>query len=249
MSGLDSLMPALLFLLFNRFFGLGWAIGAATVWSLRVIWSRRRKQIPIGRVLPLVAGFVVARGIIGIITDSEAVYFGLGIASKFAIGLGVAIAAKIGRNVLAIAVPYVFDFSEEVRSHPIYVAALDRIAYVAGLYYVVSAGFDIWLYNNNSVEGYIIIRMMVNWPLGIAVFWGCVAYLTRRLRQVPEFPGLYKLLEQRAEQVELKWERRRQERELRRQSKHNPDTQDLLKSYITRQKSEPKRKEPTKEPQ
>jgi len=218
-AGLDSLMPAVLFLIFNRFWGLAWAIGAATAWSLKVVFTRKRKNIPLGKLFPIVAGFVLARGIIGIVTDSEAIYFGIGIASKFAIGLGVAVSAMIGRNVLAIAAPYVFEFPEKVKNHAVYKSALDRIAYAAAVYYTLSASFDIWLYNNNSVEGYIIIRLIVNWPLGLVVFWGCVAYLVYRLRQVPEFPGLYKLLEQRAEVVEQAWAQRRLERRLRKVEK------------------------------
>ena len=224
-SGLDSLMPALLFLLFNQFWGLPWAIGAATVWSLKVIYTRRRKRLPLGKLFPLVAGFVLLRGIIGIVTDSEAVYFGLGIASKYAIGLGVAASAIINRNVIIMAAPYVFDFPAEVKSHPVYKSALDVVAYLAGFYYLLSASFDIWLYNNNSVEGYIIIRLIVNWPLGLAVFWGCLGYVVFRLRKVPEFPGLYKLLEYRAESLEHTIELRREERRQRKASKQQAKRQ------------------------
>ena len=224
-SGLDSLMPALLFLLFNQFWGLPWAIGAATAWSLKVIYTRRRKRLPMGKLFPLVAGFVLLRGIIGIVTDSEAVYFGLGIASKYAIGLGVAASAIINRNVIIMAAPYVFDFPAEVKNHPVYKSALDVVAYLAGCYYLLSASFDIWLYNNNSVEGYIIIRLIVNWPLGLVVFWGCLGYVVFRLRKVPEFPGLYKLLEYRAESLEHTIERRREERRERKAAKRQAKQQ------------------------
>lgn len=239
-TGLDSFMPVVLFFIFNRFLGLGWAIGAATIWSLKVILTRRRKQVPIGKFLPIVTGFVVVRGILGIVTDSEAVYFGLGIASKYAIGLGLAVLAIMGRNILYIIVLNIFAFPESVRDNKIYKSALDMIAYGCGIYYFLSASFDIWLYNNNSVEGYILIRLAVNWPLGLIVFWGSIAYLTYRLRKVPEFPGLYKMLEQRAEGVEQTWEQRRlkrQQRKAERRNGHKPKTksekstvQDLLKS-------------------
>ena len=227
-SGLDSLMPALLFLIFNWAVGLPWAIGAATVWSLKVVYTRRRKRLPLGKLFPLVAGFVLLRGIIGIVTDSEAVYFGLGIASKYAIGLGVAASAIINRNVIIMAAPYVFNFPTEVKNHPVYKSALDVVAYLAGFYYLLSASFDIWLYNNNSVEGYIIIRLIVNWPLGLAVFWGCLGYVVFRLRKVPEFPGLYKLLEHRTESlehtIELRLEERRQRKAAKRQAKQQADS-------------------------
>jgi len=225
-AGLDSLMPVVLFLVFNRFLGLAWAIGAATIWSLKVIYTRRRNRIPVGKLLPIVAGFVVARGIIGIVTDSEAVYFGIGIASKYAIGLGVAVLAMMGRNILYAVAGSIFNFAESVREHQIFKSTLDRLAYAYGIYYCLSASFDIWLYNNNSVEGYILIRLAVNWPVGLLVFWGSVAYLTYRLRKVPEFPGLFKMLEQRAESLEQTWEQRRLKRQQRRaQAKQSPAAQ------------------------
>lgn len=216
-AGLDALMPAILFLIFNARLGLGWAIGAATLWSLKVAVSRRRRRLPIGKFIPVVTAYIVARGVIGIVTDSAAVYFGIGIATKFGIAAAVAFMAWRGRNLLAMVVPYVFEFDKATRSHPVFKDALDKIAYAASVYYAISAGFDIWLYNNNDVNGYVAIRLIVNWPAGLVVFWLCVWYLVRRLREVPEFPGLMKLFEQRTSRIEKAWDEKRAMRKARKQ--------------------------------
>ena len=214
-AGLDALMPAILFLIFNSRLGLGWAIGAATLWSLKVAVSRRRRRLPIGKFIPVVTAYIIARGVIGIVTDSAAVYFGIGIATKFGIAAAVAFMAWRGRNLLAMVVPYVFEFDKATRSHPVFKDALDKIAYAASIYYAISASFDIWLYNNNDVNGYVAIRLIVNWPAGLVVFWLCVWYLVRRLREVPEFPGLMKLFEARTDRIEKAWDEKRARRKAR----------------------------------
>lgn len=218
-AGLDALMPAILFLIFNSRLGLGWAIGAATLWSLKVAVSRRRRRLPIGKFIPVVTAYIIARGVIGIVTDSAAVYFGIGIATKFGIAAAVAFMAWRGRNLLAMVVPYVFEFDKATRSHPVFKDALDKIAYAASIYYAISASFDIWLYNNNDVNGYVAIRLIVNWPAGLVVFWLCVWYLVRRLREVPEFPGLMKLFEARTDRIEKAWDEKRARRKARKQKR------------------------------
>ena len=125
-AGLDALMPAILFLIFNNRLGLGWAIGAATLWSLKVAVSRRRRRLPIGKFIPVITAYIVARGVIGIVTDSAAVYFGIGIATKFGIAVAVAFMAWRGRNLLAMVIPYVFEFGKATRSHPVFKDALPK---------------------------------------------------------------------------------------------------------------------------
>ena len=130
-AGLDAIMPAVLFVIFNSWLGLGWAIGAATLWSIKVAVSRRRRGLPMGKFLPIVTAYLIARGVIGIVTDSAAVYFGIGIATKFGIAAAVAFMAWRGRNLLTMIVPYIFEFDKATRSHPVFKDALDKIAYAA----------------------------------------------------------------------------------------------------------------------
>ena len=83
---LDSVLPIIIFIVFNRFFGLAWAVIGASLWVIKAVVSRYRRGEVIGRYLPILICYLIIRGVIGIITDSEAVYFGIGIGTKALIG-------------------------------------------------------------------------------------------------------------------------------------------------------------------
>ena len=209
---LDSIMPIILFLGLRRLFGLTWGIVGATAWALKVAVQRKRNGHPIGKFLPIITVGIIARGIIGIVTDSEAVYFGIGIGVKAAIGVGLIVAVLVGRNFVAEYAPLVMGFDDATQAHPIYRRAMNRVAVVAGVAQLLSAGFDVWLYNNSSVSGYLTIRFFVNWPFTTLVLFGSFAYLGRQLAQIPGFPGLNALLESRMAQYETAMRDRTQRR-------------------------------------
>ena len=79
---------------------------------------------------------------------------------------------------------------------------MDRVAIAAGVAQLVSSAFDVWLYNNSSVSGYLTIRFFVNWPFTTLVLFGAFAYLGRELAKIPGFPGMNALLEMRMAQYE-----------------------------------------------
>ncbi len=199
---LDSVMPIILFLGLRRLFGLAWGIVGATAWALKVAVQRKRNGHPIGKFLPIITAGIIARGVIGIITDSEAVYFGIGIGVKAAVGVGLIATVLIGRNLVATYAPVLMGFDDATVAHPIYRRAMDRVAIAAGVAQLLSAGFDVWLYNNSSVSGYLTIRFFVNWPFTTLVLFGCFAYLGRQLARIPGFPGINALLESRMAQYE-----------------------------------------------
>ncbi len=198
----DAIMPIVLFIGLNRVAGLPWAIGAATLWALKVAFMRKRRGLAIGKFLPIITVGIVARGVIGIITDSEAVYFGIGIATKASIGLVLIGSAVIGRNLLAKYAPLLFGFDQATTQNPIYKAAMDRVAWIVGVAELISAGFDVWLFRNSSVDGYLTIRFLVNWPFTTIVLVVCVTYMSRKLDQIPGFPGVGEMLERRMETYE-----------------------------------------------
>jgi hypothetical protein len=199
---LDSVMPIILFLGLRRLFGLAWGIVGATLWALKVAITRKRRGHPIGKFLPIITIGIIARGAVGIITDSEAVYFGIGIGTKAAVGVGLIVSTLFGKNLVAKYAPLLFGFDETTTSHPIYARAMDRVAIAAGLMELISAGFDLWLFNNSSVGGYLTIRFFVNWPFTTVVLMGSVAYLGRELSKIPGFPGMSDVIDVRMKQYE-----------------------------------------------
>src|SRR4051794_27360830 len=113
-GGLDSVISVGLFMIANRLGGLGWAIAASTTWSLKAAITRRRKGVAIGKLLPITTGVLIIRGVVGIVTDSKAIYFGSGIAIQAAIGLGLIVSALIGRSVIGELAPRVLPFPPHV---------------------------------------------------------------------------------------------------------------------------------------
>ena len=96
-----------------------WAIAGATAWSLKATYTKHRKHQRIGWLLPATTLYLIFRGTVGIITDSRAAYFGVGIGTKFAIGLGLIGSVVIGKGVAAMYADRVLPFPDDVRVHGI----------------------------------------------------------------------------------------------------------------------------------
>jgi hypothetical protein len=187
-------MPIVLFIVFNRIMGLAQAIIATTVWSVVISIRRFRNGHPIGKFIPIVTAGIVIRGVIGIITDSEAVYFGIGIGTKATVGLGLIITATLWRSYLSTQIKKFISSSKFDTSHPAFQAGVNRVAGMLGLALLISSGFDIWLFNNASVDGYLVIRFFVNWVYTTAVILMVAFYLERQWGKINDFPGISSLL-------------------------------------------------------
>ncbi len=193
----DQYMPIVLFLVLNSQFGLPWAIGAMTLWAVKAQVSRYRRGLPLGRVMPIVVLYLLIRGTIGIIYDSEEVYFGIGIGAKALAAVALAVSAALRRNAVGYALPYLISIDKDISSHPEYRAATRRATICIALVVFVSVGFDTWLLQNASINKFVLIRLGVNWGLSLIVIVISSLYLNRRLRRIPGFPGLMNLLERR----------------------------------------------------
>lgn len=192
---LDSVMPIVLFIGLNRLAGLGWAVLGATAWSVKVAVGRYRRGEAVGKFLPILVAYLVVRGTIGILTDSEAVYFGIGIGTKALIGAALVGTAVVGRPFLGRVLHLAIPLDAETMAHPVYLRVVSRLTVALGLYQFLTSAWDIWLFNQTSADGYVVIRAVVGWPVGMAVsllgFW----YFDRALRAVDGFPGLLALLD------------------------------------------------------
>ena len=194
---MHAVIPVLVFLAANRIAGLRWAVLATTIGSLGVAVDRRRKGQPLGRLMPIVTAAVVVRGAVGIATGSETVYFGLGIATKYLVAALLLGSATIGVPLAERAAPLVMRIPQEMAEHRLFRSTMAIITSIAGLYYVVSASFDIWLFRRSSVEGYVLVRFLANWPLSAAALVGIMAALQIRLQKIPGMPPFALLIEER----------------------------------------------------
>lgn len=194
-GALDSVMPVLLFIGVRSIAGLPWAIAAATLWSIRSAVVRRRKGLGIGWFMPLVVVYLIARGVLGVVTDSEAVYFGIGFATKVAIGLGLLVSVLIGRDLIGEVAPRVLPFDRETRAHPRFRATTRTLTLIAAAFELLTSVWDIWLYNNASVNEFLIVRLFAGWFMGFVTIFASLIYANRQLSKIPSFPGLFAMLE------------------------------------------------------
>ena len=192
---IDSVMPIVAFLVLNRWASLGWAVAGATAWSIKAAVSRRRHGEAVGRFLPLLVAYLVVRAVIGIATDSEAVYFGIGIGTKALIGMALVASAVVGRPFLARVFPLAVPLAAETVAHPVFRRTMRRLTVALGAYQLLTSAWDIWLYNQTSPDGYVAIRALVGWPVGFIVSCLGLWYADRALRAAPGFPGLLDLLD------------------------------------------------------
>ncbi len=194
-DAVDQLMPILLFLVLINLAGLVWAIGAMTLWAIKAQISRYRRGLPLARAMPIIVVYLLVRGTVGIIYDSEEVYFGIGIGAKGLAALALLISAAMRRNGVGYALPYLVPLDRDTKAHPEYRAATRQISIGVALVVFASVGFDIWLLQNASINKFVLIRLGVNWGLSILTLVMVGLYLDRRLRRIPGFTGMMPLIE------------------------------------------------------
>jgi len=194
---LQTAVPVLLFLAVNRLAGLRWAVVAATVWSIKVVVQRRRQGLPLGKFMPIITAAVVIRGLIGVITGSETVYFGLGIAAKY-VGAAVLLGSVVLRKPLAAqAAPFVMEMPPGLAKNGVFRTTMGIITCIAALYYLLSASFDIWLFRRSSVDGFVVLRFVANWPLSAVAIIAAATITQWQLARIPGLPSARTLVERR----------------------------------------------------
>lgn len=197
----DQYMPIVLFLVLNSTVGFAFAIGAMTLWAVKAQVSRYRRGLPLGRVMPIIVVYLLIRGALGIIYDSEEVYFGIGISAKGLAAVALLVSAAMRRNATGYALPYLVPIDRDIKSHPEYRAATRRVSIAVALVVFASVGFDAWLLQNASINKFVLIRLGVNWGLSTLTIVTAGLYLDRRLRRIPGFPGMMPLVERRLKGV------------------------------------------------
>ena len=149
--------------------------------------------------LPILVGYLVVRGIIGILTDSDAVYFGIGIGTKACIGVALIVTSLAGRPFLGRVLHLALPIDRTTRVHPAYLRMTSRLTVALGVWQLITSTWDIWLFRQTSTDGYVLTRALVGWPTGILLTFLGFWYADRALRAVPDFPGLMHLLEEQDE--------------------------------------------------
>ena len=202
-SQIDQFMPVVLFLVFYNLVNTEVAVIAATAWSVKAAYSRRRRGLPIGKWLPAITAYLLVRAAVSVAVErelvdfgvsSEAVYFGIGIGSKMLVGLAAAATILVGRPFALWAVRYLPDLPEAVRSNPRFVATLRDVTWVVAFYEVGSSVWDIWLFNNSAVTIFLITRQVVNFVAAFLLIFATLAYVDHRFSKIDGCPSLVELV-------------------------------------------------------
>lgn len=202
-SNLDQFMPVVLFLVFYNLVNTEVAVVAATAWSVKAAYSRRRRGLPIGTWLPVITGYLLARAAVSIAVErdlvdfgvsSEAVYFGIGIGTKMLVGLAAAVTILVGRPFVVWAAHRFLQLPEELKHHPDFVSTLRNVTWVVTVYEVGSAVWDIWLYNSAGVNLFLVTRQVVNFVAAFLLIFATLLYVERRFSKIDGCPSLVDLV-------------------------------------------------------
>ena len=196
--GYDSLLAVGAFLVFNRWVSLVAAIVAVTLVGVVSAVLRVRLGLALGVLLPVVIIAVLIRGIIGIITDNEDVYLGIGIFYKYCIAAGVVASVLLRWRFIDVALRRTLGLDAATCALPEFRKPVDRTLVAFGIFLAASASFDIWLLGETSANSYILLRLLINWPLYILIAAFGLYWLGKSLKRVPGFPGMMVLLEAQA---------------------------------------------------
>ena len=109
-SALRSMLPTGVFLVFDGWLGLAAGMIAASITTAALLVLQRRRSAGIGILLPISLGFVVAKAIAGVVTESSEVYFGAGVALSALVAVGIGATAFTKRPAAFYALPLVTPY-------------------------------------------------------------------------------------------------------------------------------------------
>ncbi len=203
-STLDQVMPAILFFALYNLVNVIAAVLAASAWSIKAAVTRRRNGLDIGWWLPSLTVYLLLRAAVTVAAErelidfgvsSEAVYFGIGFATKFLIGIVLAVTIWLGRPFLAWATPRVMSLPDDLIADPRYLRTMANATWLIVGYEIISASWDIWLFNNSGFNLFYLARTGVNFVTSFVCILFGVAYIDRKLQAIDSYPGLTHLLE------------------------------------------------------
>lgn len=93
-----------------KWLGLVAAMVAASATTVLLILIRRRRGRAVGVLLPISLAYVVVKAIAGVLTESQVVYFGAGLALSATIALAVGATAFTRMPIASYVIPYVTPY-------------------------------------------------------------------------------------------------------------------------------------------
>lgn len=183
-SAVTALLPTGVFLLADLWFGLAPAMLITSVATVILVLVRRRSGQGIGILLPLSLTYVVVKAVAGILTQSQVVYFGSGIALSALIAILVGATAFTGRPVAVHLMPLVTPYRHLTAEYPVYRRVAAHVTIAWALAELGIAVWEGWHLAAASASEFLILRSLVGWPaMGVLIF-GLIFYIRFRLDRI-----------------------------------------------------------------
>ena len=201
---LDQMMPVLLFLGFYNVVSIEAAVVASTVWSIKAAVGRRRRGLNIGLMLPSITAYLIVRSAVAIAAErelvdfgisAEGVYFGISFATKILVGLVLAVTILRGRSFMAWVSERLLRLPDGMSQDQRFVRTMAMATWFIVAFEILTAIWDIYLYNNTGVNLFVLTRFGVNFILGFVCITAGLVYIDHRLQPIPGYPGLTELIQ------------------------------------------------------
>ena len=170
-AALTSLLPTGVFLVFDGWLGLVAAMTAASATTIALLVLRRKRGDGVGILLPLSLGFVVVKAVAGVITESQVVYFGAGMALTALLALAVGATAFTKTPVASYLIPLVTPYRHLSSDHPAYRRVSAQITATWALAELGITTWEAWHLTVSPASEFVVTRSVVAWPvMGIVIF-------------------------------------------------------------------------------
>ncbi|MDJ0790404.1 MAG: DUF3159 domain-containing protein [Acidimicrobiia bacterium] len=176
-----SLAPSIGFLAANNWFGLVAGMVAATVLSAALIAIRRGRGQAVGWLLPISLGYVMVRGVAGVMTGSENVFFGFGVATSAAVAVAVGVSAFTRHPIAGYLLPLVVRYRHLSMDHPLYRRVAAQITVVWAIAELALTTWEAWHLSNVTGAQFLIDRTLIGWPVMAVVIFLLIFYVRFRL--------------------------------------------------------------------
>jgi hypothetical protein len=154
---------------------------AASVTTLALIVARRQGGQGVGVLLPISLAYVVVKAVAGVLTESQVVYFGAGLALSALIALAVGATAFTSRPVASYLIPYVTPYRAVTPDHPIYRRVAAQVTVVWALAELSVTAWEAWHLTVSSASEFVVTRTVIAWPVMAVLIFFLIAYVRLRL--------------------------------------------------------------------
>ncbi len=180
------------------------AMFGISIWILKSLYIRHKKGSILGVWLPALLGYYVLRAITTIVVtfeiikvgiSGEAAYFGFLIVLKLIFAAWFAISILIDRPLALWLVKRVVEFPEVLLQNPRFKRVFNTATWVFLAYVVTITFFDIFRYNQFSVNWYVLSHGGINWVGNMIILSWIFFYLEKNLKALEGWPGIVTLME------------------------------------------------------